>query len=96
MKILHISDLHLSSREDNEYTVNKVVDKIVNQSKNENIDFKQEADNGIQNLGNTPISFSPNTVANFLIKLKPAENFTFGVQNQYVGKQYLDNTNNPD
>ena len=65
-------------------------------SKNENIDFKQETDNGVTNLGNTPISFSPNVVGNILLNFKPAENFTLGIQNQYVGEQYLDNTNNAD
>ncbi|MEN2436275.1 metallophosphoesterase [Weeksellaceae bacterium A-14] len=39
MKILHISDLHFSSLQDNEYTLKKVVEKIVTQSKNEKIDF---------------------------------------------------------
>ena len=65
-------------------------------SKNENIDFKQETDNGVTNLGNTPISFSPNVVGNILLNFKPADNFTLGIQNQYVGEQYLDNTNNAD
>ncbi len=65
-------------------------------SKNQNINFKHQVNNQLINLGNTPISFSPNMVANMLVNLKPFENFTFGIQNQYVGKQYLDNTNNPD
>lgn len=65
-------------------------------SKNENIDFKQETDNGVANLGNTPISFSPNVVGNILLNFKPVDNFTLGIQNQYVGEQYLDNTNNAD
>lgn len=65
-------------------------------SKNENIDFKQETNNGVTNLGNTPISFSPNVVGNILLNFKPADNFTLGIQNQYVGEQYLDNTNNAD
>ena len=68
----------------------------LNLSKNENIDFRQEGANGIENLGNTPISFSPNTVANLLVNIKPFSNFSLGIQNQYVGEQYLDNTNNPD
>ena len=65
-------------------------------SKNENIDFKQETNNGVTNLGNTPISFSPIVVGNILLNFKPADNFTLGIQNQYVGEQYLDNTNNAD
>lgn len=65
-------------------------------SKNENIDFRNEGANGIENLGNTPISFSPNTIANLLVNIKPFTNFNFGIQNQYVGRQYLDNTHNPE
>ena len=39
MKILHISDLHFYSLEDNEYTIRKVVEEIVNQTKEAEIDF---------------------------------------------------------
>ncbi|SFI85701.1 iron complex outermembrane recepter protein [Kaistella treverensis] len=63
-------------------------------SKNENIDFKTETANGFENLGNTPISFSPNFMGNVLINFLPSNNFTVSLQNQYVGEQYLDNTNN--
>ncbi len=62
-------------------------------SKNENRDFKNETADGIQNLGNTPISFSPEVIANALIHYSPTTNFSLGLQNQYVGSQYLDNTN---
>ena len=62
-------------------------------SKNENRDFKNETADGIQNLGNTPISFSPEVIANALINYSPTTNFSLGLQNQYVGSQYLDNTN---
>lgn len=61
-------------------------------SKNQNIDFKNETDSGYENLGNTPISFSPEIIANVLLNYSPAENVSFGLQNQYVGSQYLDNT----
>lgn len=61
-------------------------------SKNENIDFRNEAISGIENLGNTPISFSPNIIANLLINFRPTKNFNVGLQNQYVGNQFLDNT----
>lgn len=65
-------------------------------SKNENIDFRQETANGVENLGNTPISFSPNTIANLSLNFTPLTNLSLGIQNQYVGKQFLDNTNNVD
>ncbi|MBF8457517.1 TonB-dependent receptor [Kaistella sp. G5-32] len=62
-------------------------------SKNENQDFKNETSTGIENLGNTPISFSPGIIANGLVNYSPAKNFSLGIQNQYVGSQHLDNTN---
>jgi len=63
-------------------------------SKNENKDFRNETSGGIKNLGNTPISFSPEIIGNILLNFSPTENFALGIQNQYVGSQYLDNTNN--
>lgn len=63
-------------------------------SQNKNIDFKYENKKVIQNLGDTPISFSPNIIANLGVTVNPADNFSLGIQNQYVGKQFLDNTNN--
>ncbi|WP_027375982.1 TonB-dependent receptor [Kaistella palustris] len=65
-------------------------------SKNENKDFKNETDSGFESLGNTPISFSPNFIGNLLISYTPTQNLSLGIQNQYVGSQYLDNTNNSD
>lgn len=63
-------------------------------SENKNLDFKNETSSGIANLGNTAISFSPNFIGNFLINYKPTQNLGFGLQNQYITKQYLDNTHN--
>lgn len=63
-------------------------------SKNENRDFKNETSSGIERLGNTPISFSPDVIANVLLNYNPTEKFSLGIQNQYVGSQFLDNTNN--
>ncbi len=65
-------------------------------SKNMNKNFRQETKDGIKNLGNTPIAFSPNTIANISASVKPFRNFSFGVQNQLVGSQFLDNTDNAD
>ena len=65
-------------------------------SKNQNKDFKNETSSGIEMLGNTPISFSPEVVGNVLVNFIPASNFSLGIQNQYVGSQFLDNTNNPE
>lgn len=63
-------------------------------SQNKNRDFKVETNKVIHNYGDTTISFSPNITANLGLNIKPAENFSFGIQNQFVGKQYLDNTEN--
>ncbi|HCN11578.1 MAG TPA: TonB-dependent receptor, partial [Chryseobacterium sp.] len=63
-------------------------------SKNENIDFKNENSSGIENLSNTPISFSPEIIGNVLLNFTPTKNFSLGIQNQYVGSQFLDNTKN--
>jgi len=63
-------------------------------SKNQNKDFKNETSSGIEMLGNTPISFSPEVIANVLLQFNPTEKFSLGIQNQYVGSQFLDNTSN--
>lgn len=61
-------------------------------SNNRNLDFKVENENGVQDLGNTQISFSPDVIANLAIRFNPNKNFQFALLNQYVGKQYLDNS----
>ena len=63
-------------------------------SKNENKNFKNETPEGIEILGDTPISFSPNLIGNLLLNYNPNKKLSLGIQNQYVGKQFLDNTNN--
>ncbi|PZU90618.1 MAG: TonB-dependent receptor [Chryseobacterium sp.] len=60
-------------------------------SDNKNKDFYIETESGIQNLGNTEISFSPSFLANGNILYSPFKNFNLGVTAQYVGKQHLDN-----
>ncbi|MBK1895032.1 TonB-dependent receptor [Chryseobacterium paridis] len=64
----------------------------VSLSQNRNQDFKIENSTFIKELGNTQISFSPDVVANLGLKFNPNKNFQFSLMNQYVGKQYLDNT----
>ena len=48
------------------------------------------------NLGKTDISFSPSIVAGGTVKYTPIKNFDIGWYSKYVGKQYLDNSSNPD
>ncbi|WBV50963.1 TonB-dependent receptor [Chryseobacterium gambrini] len=61
-------------------------------SNNRNLDFKVETEAGVKDLGNTQISFSPDVIANLGLKFNPTQNFQFALMNQYVGKQYLDNS----
>lgn len=61
-------------------------------SQNKNVDFKIEENSTVTNLGNTDISFSPNVIANAVIQYKPIKNLQLNLNNQYIGKQYLDNT----
>ncbi|NIF07728.1 TonB-dependent receptor [Chryseobacterium sp. Tr-659] len=61
-------------------------------SQNRNLDFNIENNNVPKSLGNTQISFSPDVIANLGLKFTPNKNFQFALMNQYVGKQYLDNT----
>jgi iron complex outermembrane receptor protein len=64
----------------------------VSASQNRNQDFKIENEDSTKDLGNTQISFSPDVIANLGLKFNPTKNFQFALMNQYVGKQYLDNT----
>ena len=43
---------------------------------------------------NTDISFSPNIIGGATIKIIPAKNLEINLLSKYVGKQYLDNTQN--
>ncbi|MDF0719301.1 TonB-dependent receptor [Kaistella sp. PBT33-4] len=65
----------------------------LNLSRNRNRNFIRQDASGIQNLGDTPISFSPDMIGNLMVNYTPLKNFTLGLQNQYVGRQFLDNTN---
>ncbi|WP_267404572.1 MULTISPECIES: TonB-dependent receptor [unclassified Chryseobacterium] len=61
-------------------------------SQNRNLDFKIENVKLTKDLGNTQISFSPDVIANLGIRFNPNKDFQFGLSNQYVGRQHLDNT----
>ncbi|MEC5157386.1 TonB-dependent receptor [Chryseobacterium sp. MP_3.2] len=63
-------------------------------SENKNRDFQNKTSASIENLGKKEIAFSPKTIANLLLNYQPTKNFSLGLQNQYVGNQYLDNTQN--
>ncbi|GGP04044.1 TonB-dependent receptor [Cloacibacterium rupense] len=61
-------------------------------SQNKNVDFKIEGNNSVTELGNAAISFSPNIITNAMLQYKPIKNLQLSLNNQYIGKQYLDNT----
>lgn len=58
---------------------------------NKNINFKQESQSGIHNLGNTDIAFSPSYIGNLAIEWKPVKNLTGTWSHKYVSSQYLNN-----
>ncbi len=71
-------------------------------SENKILDFTEYIDNWntwsqeqIQR-GKTDIAFSPNMVFNSLLRVSPVKNLTLGLSSQYVGRQYIDNTQSPD
>jgi len=69
-------------------------------SRNRILDFTEyvdDYDNGGQQTNqyfSTDISFSPNLVGAANISFMPAKNIEFGFLSKYVGKQFLDNTQN--
>ncbi len=59
-------------------------------------EFTDDYDNGGQmtkDFSKTDIAFSPNIIAGSIVEYNPFKNFTLGLMSKYVGKQYLDNTN---
>jgi iron complex outermembrane receptor protein len=62
-------------------------------SKNRNQDFYAPLNGSVQNLGNTPLSFSPNVIFGNIFTYAPTEHFQVAFLSKYVGKQYLSNLN---
>jgi iron complex outermembrane receptor protein len=63
------------------------------------IDFTDNWDTGVQDilsLKNKTISFSPSIIAGSVVDYYPFNNFHLALNTKYVGKQYIDNTENPD
>ncbi|HSM64527.1 MAG TPA: hypothetical protein VK833_11355, partial [Gillisia sp.] len=60
-------------------------------STNKNKDFVASIDGALVNLGNTSISYSPETVASSLFVYSPKENFQIGFLSKFVGEQYMGN-----
>ena len=61
------------------------------------VDYTDNWDTWVQDqeiLKNKTISFSPSIIAGSVIDYNPFKNFHFGFNTKYVGKQYIDNTQN--
>ena len=48
----------------------------------------------VSSYSNTDIAFSPNMIAGSAFTFFPFKSFEFGLLTKYVGRQYLDNTDN--
>ena len=60
-------------------------------------DYTDNWDTGVQNqetLQNKPISFSPSVIAASVLDYNPVKNLHLGLNSKFVGKQYIDNTEN--
>nr|WP_233131574.1 TonB-dependent receptor [Tenacibaculum holothuriorum] len=62
-------------------------------SENRNRDFYAKIDGKLQNLGNTPITFSPDIVFGNAFVYTPIENLQLSLLYKYIGKQYMSNLN---
>ena len=49
-----------------------------------------------EHIGNSSLAYSPEIVFTNLVEYRPVEGFSFSLISRYVGKQYIDNTSNPD
>lgn len=62
-------------------------------STNKNKDFKAPINGVIENLGNTPLSFSPNVIVGNMFIYQPTDNFQISFLSKYVGEQFMSNLN---
>ena len=67
----------------------------VNLSMNENVDFVNEGENGLEELGNTQIAFSPNVVIGNSIGYSPTKDLWINFLSKYVGEQFMGNIEAP-
>ncbi|MDG1039816.1 MAG: TonB-dependent receptor [Polaribacter sp.] len=65
----------------------------VSLSRNRNQDFNAEINGQLENLGETPITFSPDIVFGNSLVYKPKENLQIAFLSKYVGKQFMSNLN---
>lgn len=62
-------------------------------SSNKNRDFFAPIDGNLENLGNTPLSFSPNVIIGNAFVFQPTENFQVSFLSKFVGEQFMSNLN---
>lgn len=65
-----------------------------NLSQNKNLNFNIEEKGKLMRLGKTNIALSPSFIGNLGLNYQITQDFNINIQNQYVGKQYLDNSQN--
>lgn len=71
-------------------------------SRNKILNFAEYVDNWdtwgqeVYMLGTTDIAFSPNVVANSILRYNPMKGLQLILSSQYVGKQYIDNSSSQD
>ena len=62
-------------------------------STNKNEDFTAPINGNLINLGNTPLSFSPNVIVGNILVYQPIKNLQISFLSKYVGKQFMSNLN---
>lgn len=62
-------------------------------SSNKNRDFYAPIDGTLENLGNTPLSFSPNVIIGNAFVYQPSQNFQVSFLSKFVGEQFMSNLN---
>ena len=62
-------------------------------STNKNKDFTAPIDGNLVNLGNTPLSFSPNVIVGNMFIYQPTDHFQISFLSKYVGEQFMSNLN---
>ena len=60
-------------------------------SSNKNRDFFAPIDGNLENLGNTPLSFSPNVIIGNAFVFQPSQNFQVSFLSKFVGEQFMSN-----
>jgi iron complex outermembrane receptor protein len=62
-------------------------------SQNRNRNFYAPINGTLQNLGNTPLSFSPNVILGNVFVYHPTDHFQVSFLSKFVGKQWMSNLN---